>query len=282
MSHADQLPFHQLLAPPGVSHEPTRWVYLLHGILGQGGNLRTLARRWIAHHPDTGAVLVDLRNHGRSLHLPPPDDLDTCAADVERLQTSLGKPAAAVLGHSFGGKVALTIARRAHERGTPLEQLWVLDSTVGIRRLEEIDSHPGSTRAIVEMLGAMPLEFASREWFAETLEDQGLSPSIVAWLAMSVVKSDGGYRFGPEMPRIRAMLESYFVTDSWPVIETPMADRVHVVVAGKSTTFSTADRDRLRAAEAQHPGRVSMHLLEDSTHWVHVDGADQLDTLLAR
>lgn len=266
---------------PSSATPPTRWVYLLHGILGQGGNLRTLARRWLAHHEGLGAVLVDLRNHGRSLHLPPPDDLDACAADVEQLASALGKPIHGVLGHSFGGKVAMKLAARAYERTAPLARLWVLDSTVGTLRIEDVDSHPGSTKAIVELLETLPRSFASREWFATTLEQHGLAPSLVAWLAMSVIKDGDGYRFGPEMPRIRAMLASYFDWDAWPVLETPQAEQVHVVVAGKSTTFSLADRDRLRAAANQHPGRVFMHLFEDSTHWVHVDAADALDALLA-
>lgn len=260
---------------------PTRWVYLLHGILGQGGNLRTVAKRWIGHRQDTGAVLVDLRNHGRSLQLAPPDDLDACAADVEQLAAALGRPPAAVLGHSFGGKVALKIAQRAHARGEPLAELWVLDSTIGSKRLEDVDSHPGSTQAIVKMLEALPPTFASREWFASTLEDGGLAPSLVAWLAMQVQRTADGYRFGPDMARIRALLESYFAEDLWPVVETPFARRVHVVVAGKSSTFGPADRERLRAAEVSTGGATTMHLFEDSTHWVHVDAADALDAALA-
>lgn len=272
----DDVPFHQVLNP-----EASRWVYLLHGILGQGGNLRTLARRWLAHHEGLGAVLVDLRNHGRSLNLAPPDDLDACAGDVERLASQLQKPIHGVLGHSFGGKVACQIADRAFARGEPLGSLWVLDSTLGQKRIEDIESHPGSTKAIVELLESLPGSFESREWFTRTLESHGLASGVVAWLSMSVIKEGDGYRFGPEMPRIRAMLQSYFAIDAWPVIETPRAEQVHVVVAGQSTTFSLADRDRLRAAAAQQPSRVHMHLFEDSTHWVHVDAADGLDALLA-
>ena len=268
--------FFQDVVPTGVI--PTRWVFVLHGILGQGGNLRTLARRWIAHRNDTGAVLIDIRNHGRSLHLAPPDDLTACALDLELL----GRKPAAVLGHSFGGKVAAKYAERAHARGEPLDSLWILDSTLGPKRPEEIDSHPGSTQAIVESLRALPARFDNREWFAETLEGQGLAPSIVGWLAMSV-RSDpaGGYRFGPDVDRIRAMLESYFAEDLWPVVEVPMARRVHVVVAGKSNTFGEADRKRLHDAQISTDGATQMHLMEESSHWVHVDAADQLDTLLA-
>ncbi len=264
-----------------VGAAPTRWVYLLHGILGQGGNLRTVAKRWISHRADTGAILVDLRNHGRSLELPPPDDLAACAADVERLAASLGRPPAAVLGHSFGGKVALKLAQRAHQRGEPLDELWVLDSTLGSKRPEDVEAHPGSTQAIVKRLESMPATFASREWFTAALAEDGLPPSLIAWLAMQVQRDGESYRFGPDMARIRDLLKSYFAEDLWPVVEVPQARRVHVVVAGKSSTFSAADRERLRNAERSTAGATQMHFFEDSAHWVHVDAADALDAALA-
>jgi pimeloyl-ACP methyl ester carboxylesterase len=40
---------------------PTRAFLFLHGILGQGTNLRTLARRFVEARPMVQAVLVDLR-----------------------------------------------------------------------------------------------------------------------------------------------------------------------------------------------------------------------------
>jgi esterase len=42
--------------------------------------------------------------------LPPPHTVAAAAADVDRLVEHLDFHAAAVLGHSFGGKVALTYA----------------------------------------------------------------------------------------------------------------------------------------------------------------------------
>ena len=157
----------------------------------------------------------------------------------------------------------------------------MLDSTLGSTRLEDVDSHPGSTQAIVKMLEALPPSFVSREWFASTLEDAGLAPSLVAWLAMQVQRVPDGFRFGPNLARIRAMLESYFAEDLWPVVEAPFARCVHVVVAGKSSTFTAADRERLQAARASTGGAAQMHLFENSTHWVHVDAADALDAALA-
>jgi esterase len=50
---------------------------------------------------------VDLRLHGGSTGFEPPHTLGAAADDVDRLVEHLDFHAAAVMGHSFGGKVAL-------------------------------------------------------------------------------------------------------------------------------------------------------------------------------
>ncbi len=65
-------------------------------------------------------LLVDQRNHGKSGHLPgfdPPHTLGASAADIAHLlQDVLGeRPLHAMLGHSLGGKVALSYLQRAEQ-----------------------------------------------------------------------------------------------------------------------------------------------------------------------
>src|SRR5262245_8884848 len=93
------------VAPDGGA--PRGWLLLLHGILGSGANWRTIARRVVTARPELGAVLVDLRMHGRSQGAPPPHTIDTAAGDLVHLAAELSL--AAVVGHSFGGKVALAL-----------------------------------------------------------------------------------------------------------------------------------------------------------------------------
>jgi len=45
---------------------PERTILFLHGMLGKGGNLQTLAKRFVQEQPGWTALLVDLRGHGRS------------------------------------------------------------------------------------------------------------------------------------------------------------------------------------------------------------------------
>src|SRR3954453_17015667 len=89
-----------------------RSTVLLHGFLGSGKNLRTLAQRWSAAVPARTLLLPDLRGHGES---PPPAasaDLDSLADDVLAAAAGLPDPLSLV-GHSLGGRVALAAARRA-------------------------------------------------------------------------------------------------------------------------------------------------------------------------
>src|SRR5580693_8228237 len=140
-----------------AGRSPERWMLVLHGVLGSGNNFATLARRLAAACPPWGFALVDLRMHGRSMEAPPPHTLTSAAGDLVRVAGALDAPVLGVMGHSFGGKVALAYAAE-----TPLDQAWVLDASPGAA-----GRRPSPVAAIVEMLRAMPEPLPSRERFAE-------------------------------------------------------------------------------------------------------------------
>jgi pimeloyl-ACP methyl ester carboxylesterase len=61
-------------------------------------------------------VRYDLRGHGTAISEPLPCSYDVLAADVRRLLDSLHVQRAHVLGHSFGGQIAVRFARDYVER----------------------------------------------------------------------------------------------------------------------------------------------------------------------
>ena len=93
---------------------------MLHGLFGSGTNWRSIARRLL---PGRRIVLVDARNHGRSPHAA---DMSYAqmADDVLALMDDLDLPQATLLGHSMGGKTAMTLALRHPER---VQRLIVAD-----------------------------------------------------------------------------------------------------------------------------------------------------------
>lgn len=252
---------------------PDRSFVLLHGILGSGPNLRTLARRLVEQRPGWAAILVDLRRHGASLDAPGPDTLEQAARDVAELARSLETPARAVLGHSFGGKVALQWLASSDRDRAELADVFVVDSNPGPR--PDARGSEGTLR-VLDVLASLPGPFAAREDFVSAFVAQDARPAIAQWLAMSLRREGDGWRFGPPLPSIRALLASYFAIDLWPVVESPPAStRVHLVIGERSSVLDTADRERAAEIAARIPERVSVTLLP-TDHWVHVEDLDGL------
>lgn len=257
---------------------PDRWVLVVHGILGTKSNWRVIMRRVIATNPTWGALLVDLRNHGESRGLAPPHTIEACAADLVRLAASVDLRIDAVLGHSYGGKVALAYARAVHG---DLDHLVVVDSAPG----EHVGAHGSEgTRQVVELLSEMRGVYATREAFVAGLLARDQTRELATWLAMNLEREpDGrGFRFGLDVDAVREMLDDYLVQDLWDVVEEPPGRvRIDFLVGDDSTVVDAVDRARLAAATQRMPARIRVHVVADAGHWVHVDQPDATVALLA-
>lgn len=247
----------------------------LHGILGTRANWRGIARRFVEQRQGWGAILVDLREHGDSLGLPPPHTLARAASDVIELETELGLPVAAALGHSFGGKVVLEWLRSRAGRPT---EAWIIDASPS--SIAD-DRESTVTAQVLGILGTLPSVWDSKATFVEAVTDAGLPERIAQWLAMNLRRTeDDRRRFGPNLDAIRDLVGDYARTDLWDIVEAPPEScTIDVVVGGRSDAFSQTDRQRIgRIAEGEP--RVSVHVLESAGHWVHVDSPDDLISLL--
>jgi esterase len=259
---------------------PSKWLVFLHGILGSGANWRTFARQIVATRPEWGALLVDLRLHGDSQGFAPPHTLESAARDIIEAAPTLpggaATPIRGVLGHSFGGKVGIELARQlAGSDNGPLDELFVIDSTPGAR-----PDYRGSSgvRHIVELLTQLPEAFPDRNAFTAWAEERGVSRPTAMWLAMNVrpVPNTTRFEFRLDIPAIRAMMEDYFVTDLWPVLEQPPGNmKTHLIAGGDSEVLEAADLERGRSLR-----NVTVDVIPNAGHWVHVDAPDALRSLV--
>jgi esterase len=244
---------------------------MLHGILGSGTNLRSLARRLTLAHPSWGFVLVDLRNHGLSQGAPPPHTVASAAADLLALGDHLKLPIDGVLGHSFGGKVALAYLE---QRRGELDLAVILDASPSARPQGERSE---STVAVLSMLRSIPQPLPSRARFLELVAERGFSSSIAEWLAMNLRLTDSGLRLRLDLDAIESLLLDYFAQDFWHVLEQPgYAREIHVIIGGRSDVVDAADRARLATLPSVHT-----HVLEEAGHSVHIDAPDAVFSVVS-
>ncbi|MFO0599688.1 MAG: alpha/beta hydrolase [Myxococcaceae bacterium] len=266
---------HEVLRPGG--REPSSVLVMLHGILGSGGNLRGIARQVIEGRPDAlGAVLIDLRAHGQSLAAPGnADTVANAARDVEETLRALCLPVHAVVGHSFGGKVALAL------EGLPVTHVMTLDSAPGPRP----DARGSeSTFAVLKLLHALDRPWATRDEFVAAAMQGGQPKPIAQWLAMNLQRGEGesAFRLRVDLKRIDTLIDDYLTVDLWPKLEHALAagPKFHLVIADRSRVYEHDDRVRAQGLESGG-GPVTVDLLEGG-HWIHVDNAAAVVEVMRR
>ncbi|MBI1368056.1 MAG: alpha/beta fold hydrolase [Planctomycetes bacterium] len=260
--HADQ-PHHHVFHADHA--RPIARLGVLHGAFGSGRNWMGVMRPVVEARHDYAAVLVDLRGHGRSTDLPGEPTFDRTAADLY----ALGR-FDAVLGHSFGGKVAMQYAQ---SKPPGLRQVWVIDSTPAVRE------PAGEAWTMLHHLRALPDAFDTRAEAVAGLAERGLSEPIAQWMAMNLHNDGGRFTWRIDLDAIEHLLMGFYQADLWPLIDAPPEGvEVHLVKATRSSLLTDAACERIAAAKSVH-GRVHLHHVEGG-HWLNVDNPQALADLL--
>ncbi|KAG6955446.1 hypothetical protein JG687_00011194 [Phytophthora cactorum] len=267
--------------------EPTKTALVMHGILGNKLNWRTFSQKLTKANPDWRFICLDLRGHGDSPSFSEPHNLEACADDVVyvfdlliplKLAAHLKVEPTAVLGHSFGGKVALTYLQQCmqHARAPP-SQVWVLDSLPGTGATDYARRDlTNSIETILPVVKKIPLPIRAKAQLIKDLQGHGVALGEAQWLTTNLrltSKSPELYEWKMDVDVIEQLFRSFLGSDLWPVVENPPATEgkdveIHFVHASKNNMWTSELLDRL---DAQQENQVYHHLLEKSGHWVHID-----------
>ncbi|CAN1797663.1 Abhydrolase domain-containing protein C22H12.03 [Linum perenne] len=136
-----------------VGDPPT--AVLLHGILGSRKNWGTFAKRLAQEFPMWQFLLVDLRCHGDSASVSRrgPHSVASTALDVLKLVAHLRITPRVLIGHSFGGKVVLSMVDQAAKPLARPIRVWVLDATPGkVRAGGDGEDHPSELISFLRRL----------------------------------------------------------------------------------------------------------------------------------
>jgi esterase len=247
---------------------PDRSLVMLHGIYGRGRNWQAIARAVVAARPEYGCWLVDLPYHGGS---PPARHGDTVAGLAEDLREWLDAESVtpdAMLGHSYGGKIALAFAAR---HPAVRLQVWVIDST------PEIKPPSGSAWGMLEIVRRLPPRFDSREQAVQALVEHGYARGVAQWMATNLAREGGAFVWTLDFEAMERLLRDFFTTDMWAALESPGPEHdIHIVKASESSAISDAAVTRIEAAAGR---QVHLHH-RPGGHWIHAESPQTVIELL--
>ncbi|CAN1147754.1 Putative esterase/lipase HI_0193 [Linum perenne] len=239
-----------------VGDPPT--AVLLHGILGSRKNWGTFAKRLAQEFPMWQFLLVDLRCHGDSASVSRrgPHSVASTALDVLKLVAHLRITPRVLIGHSFGGKVVLSMVDQAAK---PL---------------------------------ARPIRVTSKREVVSALLRDGFSKDVAQWVVTNLRPSgppsspSSKFSWMFDLEGISEMYNSYEETNLWKFVDNlPRGVHLNFLKAERSLhRWALEDLQRIHAAEdiaSEEGGGVEMHVLEDAGHWVHTDNPDGLFRILS-
>lgn len=231
-------------------------VAYLHGLLGQGKNLATLAKAVSATDP---GLLIDLPNHGRSDWTPTFGYGDWADDVAATLREQLPHDAAiTVFGHSMGGKTAMALALR---HPGLVRALVVADIA------PDDSSHGYGFGRLVAGLAALPLaEIGTREeadrLLAATVPDAGVRAFLLQNLHRAKPE---GWRWLPNLKLLAAALPQI---SGWPAgLHGPYEGPVLWLRGGDSGYVTDAHAAAMRALFP----RTRLVTIKNAGHWLHAD-----------
>lgn len=227
----------------------TRPLLIAHGLFGSARNWGSIAKRLAENRP---VLAVDMRNHGDSHHTET-HGYEDMADDLAQV---IDDPMD-VLGHSMGGKAAMTLA---------------LTQPRKVARLIVADIAPvaydHSQLELVEAMKSLPLDrLSSRADADAALSESVPERAIRSFLLQSLDVRQGKWSLnldtlGREMSKILA----------FPDIDTQFEGPALFLAGGNSDYVTDAHRDRISALfpEAQ------VVRIKGAGHWLHAEAADEV------
>ncbi len=231
-------------------------VVVLHGLFGSSDNFGSIGRTLSA---EFDMVLVDERDHGRSPHTEH-ITYPLMAEDVHALVTKLGLKDIVLVGHSMGGKTAMTFAQRWPEL---LKHLVVID--IGPRE------YPiGDHAAILEALHSSdPASMGSRKEMEEHLSKFIPEMGVVQFLMKSLYWEEPGrlgWRFN--VPVLKRDMDHILAGMGPEMVRVPTL----FIRGGKSGYITREDLPQLKE---QFPNS-RVETIPYAGHWVHAQAPDEV------
>lgn len=236
-------------------------VIVIHGLLGSLDNLQTFGKQISKTYR---VWLIDMRNHG---HSPHSDEMSyaVMAEDVQSFMSQHQIGHAHLIGHSMGGKVAMTFALNYPDL---TDQLIVVD--IGPKAYE------GDHMSIMEaMLAIHTDDYTERSQIENDFFAKVPSKRIVQLMMKNLGRNRSGFYW---KPNVKVLYDKY--RDLMDEVPT------HGEFVGKTSFIKGANSDYIQVEDFDSfrvffPA-AQLYIVPNAGHWVHADQAEYFYKLVCK
>ena len=231
-------------------------LFILHGLFGSLDNWQTIGKILAENY---SVYLVDLRNHGKSPHSDSFSYLEM-ANDVVELIEDENLEKVSIIGHSMGGKTAMTFASEFPQY---LEQLIVVD----IAPKKYAPHHQEILDALYSLdLSVIKSRREADEVMSNSIENDGTRLFLLKNLNR---EKEGGYSWKMNLDLLAQEIDK--VIDITP-IPFPIPIPTLFIRGGESGYILDSDIDSI---EELFPNS-EIETIEGAGHWVHAEKPKEL------
>jgi esterase len=229
-----------------------RPVIILHGLFGSSRNWQGIARSLAEHHR---VITPDLRNHGHSFHEDAMSYIDM-ADDVITLCDHLNISDAILMGHSMGGKVAMTVALLHPEQ---FSALVIVD-------IAPFD-YEHSFHDLVDAMLHMDLENLKSRTAAEAeLKKITNDINTIQFILQNLIRVEGKFSWRINLPTISANLTTISLFPE--SLKTKSCRMPSLFLGGSESHYVKSIHN---ASIYQHFPAAEITMIEGSGHWLHAE-----------
>jgi pimeloyl-ACP methyl ester carboxylesterase len=225
-------------------------IIILHGLFGSLDNWQTIAKSMSEKFK---VWTIDQRNHGRSPHT---GDISyrLMADDVLQFMEEHQIRKASIIGHSMGGKVAMTFALLYPER---VDKLIVADIGPVV--------YQGDHLPLFEAMLQLPLDqIAERSEADDFLTKTITSFAVRQFLLKNLGRDNNGFFWKPNLP---LLYEQYAHLMGFDSMGKQFTGPVYFLKGSKSAYINPAHLDYYKSIFPQ----AEIKVIEDVGHWLHAE-----------
>ncbi|WP_338803241.1 esterase [Xenorhabdus griffiniae] len=221
-------------------------IVLIHGLFGDLNNLGVLGRELQQHYP---VIQIDVRNHGISPRMENMDYRDM-AQDVLALLDELTVSKAIIIGHSMGGKIAMSMTAIAPER---IEKIVVIDMAPVAYPVRRHDSIFTALNKVVA--AGVQTRQAAADIMRQDIQEEGVIPFLLKSF------HQGEWKFN--LPVLQKEYEKIIGWETIPAWHNPAL----FIRGGNSDYINEEYREEIIS---QFP-QATAWVVAGCGHWVHAE-----------